>query len=208
MRKFIVLILAVAAAAAVGAAPTTPAGTPQTAIFAGGCFWSMQSAFENVYGVIDAVSGYTGGTSKRPNYDNYSGVGPRRSRAGHVGPQPRHVQGAAGRLLAPHRSHGCRRPVRGPGAPVPARRVLHERPAESGSGSVEGGPREVGEDARAGRRADREGIALLPGGGLSPGLPEEEPRELHVVLRQLGPDGVLRARSGVRASSWIPRRRP
>jgi peptide methionine sulfoxide reductase msrA/msrB len=71
MRKIIVFILAVAAAGAAGAAPGTPAGTPQTAIFAGGCFWSMQSAFEKVYGVINAVSGYTGGTSRNPNYDTY-----------------------------------------------------------------------------------------------------------------------------------------
>jgi peptide methionine sulfoxide reductase msrA/msrB len=75
MRKIIVFVLLVAAAVAAGAAPTTPAGTSQTAIFAGGCFWSMQSAFEKVYGVIDAVSGYTGGTSRRPNYDNYAASG-------------------------------------------------------------------------------------------------------------------------------------
>jgi peptide methionine sulfoxide reductase msrA/msrB len=75
MRKIIVVLFAVAVAAAVGAAPTTPAGTPQTAIFAGGCFWSMQSAFEKVYGVIDAVSGYTGGTSRNPNYNNYASAG-------------------------------------------------------------------------------------------------------------------------------------
>jgi peptide methionine sulfoxide reductase msrA/msrB len=75
MRKIIVFILAIAAAAAAGAAPMTPAGTPQTAIFAGGCFWSMQSAFEKVYGVIDALSGYTGGTSHNPNYDSYASSG-------------------------------------------------------------------------------------------------------------------------------------
>ncbi len=72
MRQIIVFILAVAAAAAAGAAPMTPAGTPQSAIFAGGCFWSMQSAFEKVYGVIAAESGYTGGKTRNPNYDNYA----------------------------------------------------------------------------------------------------------------------------------------
>ena len=75
MRKTIVFILAVAAAAALGAEPMTPPGKPQTAIFAGGCFWSMQSAFEKVYGVIDAVSGYTGGTTRNPNYDSYASGG-------------------------------------------------------------------------------------------------------------------------------------
>ncbi len=75
MKKLIVLILATVAAAAAAAGPMTPAGTPQTAVFAGGCFWSMQAAFENVYGVIEAVSGYTGGTSRRPTYDTYASSG-------------------------------------------------------------------------------------------------------------------------------------
>jgi peptide methionine sulfoxide reductase msrA/msrB len=72
MRKIIVFILALVAAAAAGAGPLMPAGTPQTALFAGGCFWSMQSAFEKVYGVITAVSGYTGGKNKNPTYSNYA----------------------------------------------------------------------------------------------------------------------------------------
>ena len=75
MRKTIVFILAIAVVAALGAEPMTPPGKPQAAIFAGGCFWSMQSAFEKVYGVIDAVSGYTGGTTRNPNYDSYASGG-------------------------------------------------------------------------------------------------------------------------------------
>lgn len=43
-----------------------------TAILAGGCFWSMESAFEKVYGVLSAVSGYTGGSTRNPTYDNYA----------------------------------------------------------------------------------------------------------------------------------------
>jgi len=72
MRKIIVLILLCAAASFAGAAPLVPAGSTQTALFAGGCFWSMQSAFEKVYGVISAVSGYTGGKTRKPTYDNYA----------------------------------------------------------------------------------------------------------------------------------------
>lgn len=75
MRRIIVFILAIAAAVAASAGPMTPAGTPQTAVFAGGCFWSMESAFEKVYGVIDVVSGYTGGTSRNPNYNTYTPTG-------------------------------------------------------------------------------------------------------------------------------------
>jgi peptide methionine sulfoxide reductase msrA/msrB len=74
MRRMLVLFLVLAAAAAAGAAPL-PAGKPQTALFAGGRFWSLQSAFENVYGVITAVSGYTGGKTKNPNDNNYAANG-------------------------------------------------------------------------------------------------------------------------------------
>ena len=40
----------------------------ETLIVAGGCFWCVESDFESVRGVTDAVSGYTGGTTKNPTY--------------------------------------------------------------------------------------------------------------------------------------------
>jgi peptide-methionine (S)-S-oxide reductase len=40
----------------------------QTAIFAGGCFWCVESDFDHVKGVIDTTSGYTGGTLNNPTY--------------------------------------------------------------------------------------------------------------------------------------------
>jgi peptide-methionine (S)-S-oxide reductase len=39
------------------------------ALFAGGCFWSMERAFQETPGVITAVSGYSGGTVKTPSYE-------------------------------------------------------------------------------------------------------------------------------------------
>ena len=38
------------------------------AIFAGGCFWCMESDFEKLNGVSDVISGFTGGTIKNPTY--------------------------------------------------------------------------------------------------------------------------------------------
>jgi len=46
------------------------------AVFAGGCFWCMESDFEKLKdkGVIDVVSGFTGGTLKNPTYNgNHEG---------------------------------------------------------------------------------------------------------------------------------------
>ncbi len=39
------------------------------AVFAGGCFWCMESDFEKLPGVTDVVSGFTGGTLKDPTYN-------------------------------------------------------------------------------------------------------------------------------------------
>ena len=50
------------------AAPTT-----ERAIFAGGCFWCVESDFDHVVGVISTTSGYTGGTVANPSYEQVSG---------------------------------------------------------------------------------------------------------------------------------------
>ena len=36
--------------------------------FAGGCFWCMEESFEKTHGVIDVISGYSGGKTKNPTY--------------------------------------------------------------------------------------------------------------------------------------------
>lgn len=41
----------------------------ERAIFAGGCFWCMQPAFDNVKGVIETTVGYTGGHKENPTYE-------------------------------------------------------------------------------------------------------------------------------------------
>jgi len=43
-----------------------------TATFAGGCFWSMERAFDQVAGVVSATVGYTGGALSHPSYEQVS----------------------------------------------------------------------------------------------------------------------------------------
>ena len=52
---------------------TTP--TPQEATFAGGCFWCTESDFDKMPGVLATVSGYIGGRTPRPTYEQVSAGG-------------------------------------------------------------------------------------------------------------------------------------
>lgn len=63
-------ILSVIVALLVGAG-TAQAENLQTAIFAGGCFWCVESDFDKVEGVVETTSGYTGGTLQNATYRNH-----------------------------------------------------------------------------------------------------------------------------------------
>jgi peptide methionine sulfoxide reductase msrA/msrB len=51
------------------------ADNKRSVVFAGGCFWCTESDFEKVDGVIEAVSGYTGGRMENPTYKQVSAGG-------------------------------------------------------------------------------------------------------------------------------------
>ena len=71
---FLSTLTLVAAAQAQSPSPATTAARA-SAVFGGGCFWCMESDFEKVPGVIDAVSGYAGGTVVNPTYEQVSAGG-------------------------------------------------------------------------------------------------------------------------------------
>ncbi len=50
------------------AAAPVPTGAQLTAVFAGGCFWSMQKAFDGVAGVASTTVGFAGGKEANPTY--------------------------------------------------------------------------------------------------------------------------------------------
>jgi peptide-methionine (S)-S-oxide reductase len=76
-KIFFLALLAIAGFAAVGAisvkaaedASQSNARLPQTAVFAGGCFWGVDAVFKHVKGVTRVVSGYAGGGAGTAEYE-------------------------------------------------------------------------------------------------------------------------------------------
>ena len=132
------------------------AGTTAKATFAGGCFWCMEPPYDKLPGVISTTSGYMGGKTKNPTYeqviDRHDRA--RRSRAGRIRPGEGELREAAGSVLAQHRPDAARRPVLRSRLAVPQRDLLSRRRAAEARRSVEGGARE--EQAVQGRHRHRD----------------------------------------------------
>ena len=77
LLRFMAFAMAMAAGVALAQTPTPPPKSmagPRVAVatFAGGCFWCMEPPFDKLDGVISTISGYTGGTTQRPTYEQVS----------------------------------------------------------------------------------------------------------------------------------------
>ena len=79
MKKLSQIVVAMVSAAflfaSASASETRGKSETATAIFAMGCFWCGEADFEKIDGVIDVVSGYTGGRLRNPTYEQVSAGG-------------------------------------------------------------------------------------------------------------------------------------
>jgi peptide-methionine (S)-S-oxide reductase len=83
-RMFAMILAVLAGAVACQAGSKAPVPSPvvdeakataagkQTFVIAGGCFWGIQAVFQHVKGVVNATSGYSGGSVKNPDYEQVS----------------------------------------------------------------------------------------------------------------------------------------
>jgi peptide-methionine (S)-S-oxide reductase len=76
-RSFIASLLFLIACSPESAPAQTPPAPPpagvQEAVFAGGCFWCMEHDMGAIPGVVEVMSGYTGGRNANPTYENHPG---------------------------------------------------------------------------------------------------------------------------------------
>src|SRR5439155_21437349 len=72
MKRTLILLVSYALIAACpiasGQRQNSSSAETKTAIFAGGCFWCIQPAFDKARGVINTAAGYCGGTEPNPTY--------------------------------------------------------------------------------------------------------------------------------------------
>lgn len=69
MNRIFLLVLGCVTLAAASYGQSPVAVETRNAVFAGGCFWCIQPAFDKAPGVIKTVVGYSGGTEPNPTYE-------------------------------------------------------------------------------------------------------------------------------------------
>ena len=154
------------------AAYDAPAG--DVAVLSGGCFWGMQGVFQHVKGVKQVLAGYAGGLGATANYELVSTGTTGHAKSIKVTFDPAQISYA--QILRIYFSVatdptqvGGQYPGRGDAV---SRRDLVRQPGPEGGGGALHRPADGGEgvpsaDHHAGRRLR----GVLPGRGLSPGLP-------------------------------------
>jgi peptide-methionine (S)-S-oxide reductase len=71
MKRWLLALCAIVLGAAASSGTPGNAGPQAVAVLAGGCFWCVEHDFRELPGVLDAVSGYAGGSRPNPTYENY-----------------------------------------------------------------------------------------------------------------------------------------
>lgn len=95
LRAMLLLAFLQSGSGALAQAGNAAPAPTASAIFAGGCFWCIEADFEKLPGVLAAQSGYTGGRSANPTYEQVSAGGTGHAEVVRVSYDPSKVSYAA-----------------------------------------------------------------------------------------------------------------
>ena len=198
MRAIIASLLCLAS---VGAAD---AQERAKATLAGGCFWCMEPPFDKLDGVISTTSGYTGGHTANPTYEQVSAGKTGHTEAVEIVYDPRKITYAQllevfWRNIDPLTANAqfCDK-----GSQYRSGIFVARRDAAPAGGGVES--RGGAAFAKADRDRDRGRFDVLARGGLPPGLLQEEPHPLQALPHLLRPRQASRGGLGARAEGQRP----
>ena len=129
----------------------------ETATFGAGCFWGVEWVFRKVPGVLDAVCGYSGGTTERPDLPRglQPHHRPRRGGPGDVRPRGRHLRAAPRGLLGDARPDAGGPAGTGRGRPVPQRDLHRDAEQEVQATASKANARRRGSRGRSRPRSSR-----------------------------------------------------
>ena len=198
--------LAVMPALAQESSPSA-AGETAVATFASGCFWCTESDFEKVPGVVEAVSGYIGGTDPDPTYQEVSAGGTGHAEAVQLRYDPEIV--SYERLLDVYwrnvdfldaGGQFCDR-----GDQYRSAIFVHDEAQKESALEIKEEARDDGPVRPPGGHANQRSRRVPPRRGLPPGLLQEEPDPLQILPLQLRPGSAAGgALAGHELSLWLP----
>jgi methionine-S-sulfoxide reductase len=157
---------------------TAPVASTEVAVLAGGCFWGVQGVFQHVDGVIAAISGYAGGARDTAHYQMVGSGTTGHAESVQITFDPHRI--TYGRILQIYFSVAPRPDrAQSPGAGYRLSISLSHLPANAGASSHRPGVYRTTQSGEgiflANCYGSRTGQGVLPGGGLSPGLPDAPP---------------------------------
>ena len=187
MKPMLLATLLLSIAVVAAEQNSSPSQT-RTAVFAGGCFWCIQPAFDKASGVIKTIVGYRRWNRTEPDIQaRYLGEDKvSRINRSHLRPGEDFLRAASRHLLAANRSHPIRRPVHRYRTELSRCDLLWQPRGKENCRGFKRQTRALWKIQKADCDGSSAGDEVLAGGRLSPEILPGEPRAFRSFRRRLG----------------------